>query len=79
MKNIKICISIIYVILSVKSLKSLIYFIKSKNLQEFNKNNNNKKLQSMFSNSLIPIQKWHMTINIWLIIWLLTAQIDRIK
>lgn len=57
MKNIKICISIIYVILSVKSLKSLIYFIKSKNLQEFNKNNNNKKLQSMFSNSLIPIQK----------------------
>lgn len=64
MKNIKICISIIYVILSVKSLKSLIYFIESKNLQEFNKNNNNKKLQSMFSNSLIPIQKWHMTINI---------------
>lgn len=58
MKNIKICISIIYVILSVKSLKSLIYFIESKNLQEFNKNNNNKKLQSMFSNSLIPIQKW---------------------
>lgn len=64
MKNIKICISIIYVILSVKSLKSLIYFIESKNSQEFNKNNNNKKLQSMFSNSLIPIQKWHMTINI---------------
>lgn len=64
MENIKICISIIYVILSVKSLKSLIYFIESKNLQEFNKNNNNKKLQSMFSNSLIPIQKWHMTINI---------------
>lgn len=64
MKNIKICISIIYVRLSVKSLKSLIYFIESKNLQEFNKNNNNKKLQSMFSNSLIPIQKWHMTINI---------------
>lgn len=64
MKNIKICISIIYVILSIKSLKSLIYFIESKNLQEFNKNNNNKKLQSMFSNSLIPIQKWHMTINI---------------
>lgn len=57
MENIKICISIIYVILSVKSLKSLIYFIESKNLQEFNKNNNNKKLQSMFSNSLIPIQK----------------------
>lgn len=57
MKNIKICISIIYVRLSVKSLKSLIYFIESKNLQEFNKNNNNKKLQSMFSNSLIPIQK----------------------
>lgn len=52
------------VILSVKSLKSLIYFIESKNSQEFNKNNNNKKLQSMFSNSLIPIQKWHMTINI---------------
>lgn len=28
MKNIKICISIIYVILSVKSLKSLTYFIE---------------------------------------------------
>lgn len=55
MKNIKICISIIYVILSVKSLKSL-HVLQNKRIHKNSKNSNNK-LQSIFPNSLIPIQK----------------------